>query len=92
MKKENILEVIEGKVTGKILQKMDRYGKEKMLLEFMSAHKLTKQDVIVIGDSVSDLPMAQHGTFYAFNTNDPAVVGAAKQAIMPPPTNLLKYL
>ncbi|MBI4017235.1 MAG: HAD family phosphatase [Candidatus Aenigmarchaeota archaeon] len=88
----NVLEVKDGNVTGKILQKMDRYGKKKHLLEFMTAHKLTKQDVIVVGDSVSDLPMAQHGTFYAFNTNDAVVVGAARQVIMPPLNNLLKYL
>lgn len=87
----NLVEVKDGIVTGKLLQKMDRYGKEQRLLQFMEQHKLTERDVIIVGDSVSDLPMAQHGTFYAFNTDDKTVTSKAKQVIQPPLTNILKY-
>ncbi len=86
----NVVEVKNGIVTGKLSVKMDRYGKEQHILQFMQRHKLTKQDVFIIGDSVTDLPMAQHGTFYAFNTSDEAVTSKAKKSIQPPLTNLLK--
>ena len=88
----NVLEVIDGKITGRLQHKIDRYGKEKRLVEFMEKYHLSKKDVVIVGDSVSDLPMAQHGTFYSFNTHDPTVIAAAKEVMQPPLTNVLNKI
>ncbi|MBI4147725.1 HAD family phosphatase [Candidatus Woesearchaeota archaeon] len=88
----NVLEVVNGIVTGKLLHKVDRYDKAKHLADYMEKNGLAKQDVVVIGDSVTDLPMSQHGTFYAFNTKDDAVKNAAQAVVHPPLTNLLIYI
>ena len=61
------LEFKEGVATGKIQKKVDRYGKAKILEKKMKDYKLKKKDVIVIGHSITDLPMAElAGTFIAF--------------------------
>jgi len=60
------LEFKNKKATGKIQRKVDRYIKSEILREKIKKYKLKKENVIVIGDSITDLPMAKEsGIFIA---------------------------
>lgn len=60
--------------TGKILRKVDRYIKAQLLKEKMDQFNLSKKDVTVVGDSLTDLPMAKEANlFVAFNPKDSLV-------------------
>lgn len=62
------LEFKNGAATGKILRKVDRYIKAKILKEKIKEFNFQKRDVVVIGDSLTDLPIAElAGLFIAFN-------------------------
>jgi phosphoserine phosphatase len=63
----NVLEVKDGKITGRLLGKVDRYVKAERLKKFMKENKISKENTFIVGDSVTDLPMAEHGHFIAFN-------------------------
>lgn len=53
------LEFQKGIATGKIKRKVDRYIKAKILKEKIRKYKLEKENTILVGDSISDLPMAK---------------------------------
>lgn len=68
------LEFKRGKATGKIQRKVDRYTKAKILKQEIKALDFRKEDVIVIGDSVTDLQMAKEaGLFVGFNPKEETV-------------------
>lgn len=54
--------------TGRIVKKVDRYVKAQILKEKMAEFNLSKERVIVVGDSLTDLPIAELSSFFiAFN-------------------------
>jgi len=76
------LEFKEGKATGKIKRKVDRYIKAKILKEKIKKYKLKKKDVIVIGDSLTDLPMSKEAkVFIAFLPKEKEVENSANFVI-----------
>lgn len=77
----NIVEVAEGKVTGKLLERVDRYTKSQKLRAFMEKNNFDKGNTFIIGDSVTDLPMAELGRFIAFNSDKQEVKEKAEHAI-----------
>lgn len=65
------LELKNGKATGKISEKVDRYAKAEILKKEIERRGLEKKDVIIVGDSITDLPMAKEaGAFFAFNAKE----------------------
>jgi len=61
------LEFKKGIATGKIQRKVDRYIKAKILKGKIKKYKLKKENAIVVGDSITDLPMTKEaGVFIAF--------------------------
>lgn len=69
----NTLEVKNGIITGKLLEKVDRYVKAEQLKRFIAENKISKENIFIVGDSVSDLPMAELGRFIAFNSDNQTV-------------------
>lgn len=60
--------------TGKIYKKVDRYAKAIILNKKIKQFNLHRKDIIVVGDSVTDLPMAElAGLFIAFNPKEKIV-------------------
>lgn len=66
----NKLELEEGICSGKLADKVDRYEKDRRVKKLAEKLKFKKSQVFIIGDSISDLPMAKHGIFIAFNSKD----------------------
>ena len=65
------LEFKNGIATGRISKKVDRYGKAEILKEKIEELNLGKEEVVVIGDSLTDLAMAKKaGKFIAFNAKE----------------------
>lgn len=65
------LEFRKGVATGKIVRKVDRYIKAQTLEEKMNQLGFRKQAVVIVGDSITDLPMAERaGFFIAFNAKE----------------------
>jgi len=61
------LEFKEGVATGRIQRKVDRYIKAEILQKKIKDYQSKKEDTIVVGDSITDIPMAElAGTFIAF--------------------------
>lgn len=60
-----------GKATGRILEKIDRYGKAELLKVKTKELGLDKTGVIVVGDSLTDLPMVREaGKFIGFGAKE----------------------
>ncbi len=65
------LEFKEGVATGKIVRPVDRHVKAQLLKEKMDKLYFEKQKTIVVGDSITDIPMAEKaGLFIAFNPKE----------------------
>ena len=81
----NTLEVIDGKLTGKLLGAMiDRAAKADALREFATACGIDLSNTVAIGDGANDLDMMDiAGISIAFNAK-PIVVAAADYAITEP--------
>ena len=81
----NTLEVIDGKLTGKLLGAMiDRAAKADALREFATACGVDLSNTVAIGDGANDLDMMDiAGISIAFNAK-PIVVAAADYAITEP--------
>jgi len=58
------LEFKDGIATGKIKRKIDRYIKAEILKEKRKKYGLKKENIIVIGDSVTDLPMVKEAKVF----------------------------
>jgi phosphoserine phosphatase len=71
-----------GKATGKFQKKVDRYVKAEILQKKIEGYKIKKENVIVIGESITDLPMAElAGTFIAFRPKEDIVKEKATKII-----------
>jgi len=77
----NKFEVKRGKITGVWQDKVDRYVKAQRLKEFIQSEGITPQDIFIVGDSVTDVPMAEYGILIAFNPKDAEVEQKAKHVI-----------
>ncbi|MFH2013523.1 MAG: HAD family phosphatase [Patescibacteria group bacterium] len=68
------IEFKDNVATGKIFRKIDRFIKVDILKEKMKELNLSKENVTVIGDSITDIPMAEEaGFFIAFNSKSDEV-------------------
>lgn len=89
----NGLEVVDGKLTGRLRGPIiDRAAKAAALREFAAAHDISQQATIAIGDGANDLDMlAAAGHGIAFNAK-PVVQDAADAAINVPYLDTVLYL
>jgi len=83
--KANTLEIVDGKLTGKVLGEIiDRAGKAKALREFAQACSIELSNTVAIGDGANDLDMMEiAGISIAFNAK-PIVEAAADYSIKEP--------
>ncbi|MFZ5559408.1 MAG: HAD family hydrolase [Patescibacteria group bacterium] len=75
------LQFENGVATGDISKKVDRFGKAEFVKEKMQELGLEKEDVVIIGDAVSDLPMAELGKFIALNADKDSVKEKAQVVV-----------
>ncbi len=89
----NTLEVIEGKLTGKVIGKViDRAAKAESLREFAAQENVSTSSAIAVGDGANDLDMIREaGLGIAFNAK-PAVRNQADSAINVPYLDAILYL
>ncbi|QLL25046.1 phosphoserine phosphatase SerB [Actinobacteria bacterium IMCC26103] len=89
----NNLEIVAGKLTGKLIGPIiDRAGKAQALREFAAEHAIELEQTIAIGDGANDLDMiAIAGLGIAFNAK-PAVVAAADSSVSAPYLDSVLYL
>ncbi len=58
--KANVLEVVDGRLTGKITAApVDRMAKARALREFAALHKVELEDTVAVGDGANDLEMIE---------------------------------
>ena len=58
--KANVLEVVDGKLTGKITAApVDRMAKARALREFAALHKIELENTVAVGDGANDLDMIE---------------------------------
>ena len=89
----NRLEIVDGKLTGKLLGAIiDKSAKADALREFAAAENVSLAQTIAIGDGANDLGMLEiAGLGIAFNAK-PAVRAAAKSSINSPYLDSVLYL
>jgi phosphoserine phosphatase len=89
----NVLEVVDGKLTGEIVgDVVDRAGKARALREFAAELGLSEASVIAIGDGANDLDMLNAaGLGIAYNAK-PVVRDAADTAVNVPYLDTILYL
>ena len=89
----NNLEILAGKLTGKLIGPIiDRAGKAQALREFAAERSIALEQTIAIGDGANDLDMiAIAGLGIAFNAK-PAVVAAADSSVSAPYLDSVLYL
>jgi phosphoserine phosphatase len=89
----NSLEIIDGKLTGKVIGPIiDRAAKATALREFAIAEGVELEQTIAIGDGANDLDMiAAAGLGIAFNAK-PAVRAAADSSVTAPYLDSVLYL
>lgn len=73
------LEFKERIATGEIKRKIDRYVKVEILEEKRKTYGIDKENVILIGDAITELPMVKEaGVFIAFDAREEEVEDIAK--------------
>ena len=89
----NTLEIIDGKLTGKVVGPIiDRAAKAQALKDFSTIEKIHIDQTIAIGDGANDLDMiAMAGLGIAFNAK-PAVKAAADSSVSAPYFDSVLYL
>ena len=89
----NTLEVVDGKLSGKIIgDVIDRAAKATALREFAAIEGVSLEQTIAIGDGANDLDMiAAAGLGIAFNAK-PAVRAAADSSLSAPYLDSVLYL
>ncbi|WP_214327217.1 phosphoserine phosphatase SerB [Nonomuraea sediminis] len=89
----NLLEVVDGKLTGKVLGEIvDRPGKARALERFAQEARVPISQTVAIGDGANDLDMiAAAGLGIAFNAK-PVVRQAADTAVNTPYLDSILYL
>jgi phosphoserine phosphatase len=76
------LEFKDSIATGKIQKRVDRYIKAEILQNKREHYGLEKEDVIVVGDSITDIPMAElAGIFIGFSPKDDIVKEKATKVV-----------
>ena len=66
----NELEFENDTATGKLLNKVDRYDRVDKIKRFIKKNNLSKEDVFIVGDSITSLPSAELGRLIAFRSNN----------------------
>jgi len=62
-----VLQYVDGICTGKIIEKVDRFTKAELLKKVMQEKNISRSNIYVVGDSITDLPMGQvAGRFIGF--------------------------
>ena len=91
--KANTLEIVDGKLTGKIAGEIvDRPAKARALLEFAKNESVPLEQTIAVGDGANDLDMLKAaGLGIAFNAK-PAVKAAADASVSAPYLDSVLYL
>ena len=91
--KANSLEIVDGKLTGKLVGAVvDRLGKQKALEEFAAREKIPLEQTVAIGDGANDIDMlATAGLGVAYNAK-PSVREAADVMITTPHLDTVLYL
>ena len=89
----NMLEIADGKLTGRLLgQVVDRPGKERALRRFAAAAGVPLSQTVAVGDGANDLDMiSAAGLGVAFNAK-PAVRSAADTSLSVPHLDAILYL
>ena len=89
----NNLEIVDGKLTGKLIGPIiDRAGKAQALRDFAAMHSIELEQTIAIGDGANDLDMITlAGMGIAFNAK-PAVKAAADSSVSAPYLDSVLYL
>lgn len=89
----NTLEIVDGKLTGKVVGPIiDRAAKAQALRDFSALEKINIDQTIAIGDGANDLDMiAIAGLGIAFNAK-PAVKAAADSSVSAPYLDSVLYL
>jgi len=89
----NTLEIVDGKLTGKVVGPIiDRGAKAQALKDFAATEKINIDQTIAIGDGANDLDMiAMAGLGIAFNAK-PAVKAAADSSVSAPYLDSVLYL
>ena len=91
--KANSLEIVNGKLTGKLVGAVvDRLGKQRALEEFAAREKIPLEQTVAIGDGANDIDMlATAGLGVAYNAK-PSVREAADVMITTPHLDTVLYL
>lgn len=89
----NDLEIVDGKLTGKVLGAVvDRAAKEKYLREWAAAEDIAMEHTVAVGDGANDLDMlGAAGIGVAFNAK-PAVRAVADSAINMPYLDAVRHI
>ena len=89
----NTLEIVDGKLTGKVLEPIiDRAAKATALQDFANIEDVQLEQTIAIGDGANDLDMISiAGLGIAFNAK-PAVKAAADSSVSAPYLDSVLYL
>ena len=89
----NELEIVDGKVTGRVAGPIvDGARKAQLLLEIAEREKISREQVIAVGDGANDLPMlSQAGLGVAFRAK-PVVKESARHAISTLGLDAILYL
>lgn len=89
----NDLEIIDGKVTGRVVGSIvDGERKAQLLLEIAERENISREQVIAVGDGANDLPMlSQAGLGVAFRAK-PLVKESARHAISTLGLDAILYL
>lgn len=78
----NIIEFKKGICTGKLLEKVDRYIKAQKLKQTIEKLSISKEQVYIIGDSITDIAMSEYGKLIAFNAKDQEVLNKSEGRIV----------
>lgn len=77
----NVLEFENGICTGKLKEKVDRYDRVKKIKEFIEKNNLSKENIFIIGESITAIPSAKLGTIIAFNSDCEELNNIAKHKV-----------
>jgi len=77
----NVLEFENGIATGKLKEKVDRYSRVEKIKQFIEKNNLLKEDVFIVGESVTAIPSAELGNLIAFNSDSEKLNKMAKYEI-----------
>ena len=86
-----LFEYKDNVATGKLAKKFDRYDRAKKIKEFVEKNNLKKEDVFIVGDSVTAVPSAEFGRIISFNSKNAELDKIAEFKVKNIP-DIFKYL